>query len=586
MELLDLLSQGKIEQFNAARGDGKLDFYAADLAGAQLTGANLAGANLENADLSGADLTDAILNRATLSGADLTGAKLGGVMAIRSRWREAYIGEANLEDADFSGADLTDAEIPDVQASYAIFTNARLKRAVLTGASLTQADFSECSLSGADMSGCDLEGAILREAKLAGANLTKARLNAADFTQVKATEAILKEARLTGARFPHADLTGADLTGADVAQADFTRADLTGATLENVDMDAATWTDAQVDGLTPSAMDAAPELTMYHIEDPQIACRKQSLGLLWDNMEPDGKTRLRALVGPMGKTYDRSPVAIPVPTDLVIARALCANDSGFQVLILLERPGGVSAQLFPISARGKVADPKRIQLPYTPAARPVLKTIDGDLILFGISREGPGLQVHRLTEAEELESLHLSRLATVRGFVSDLHPVVLTKGGTVFDLTIRGPGPQVRTPSGFPGRQCGAAPTPEGIHVAWLPSAGKGLRASCLIPGQSPETEVVLSKKTIGTLQVLSDNGTAWAAFTIEGGSAAEPTSAWAMQLPDGRPFPVIQDDRDVSEVHLTATGKSPLCTVLFLDGTVEVLSLKDGAAKSKWTIG
>jgi hypothetical protein len=419
---------------------------------------------------------------------------------------------------------------------------------------------------------------------LAGANLSKARLVQADLAQVKATGINLSEADLSGARLPHADLTEANLTRAGIEAADFTRADLSSATLTAVDMESAIWTDAQVDGMETVVQDEAPELTIFHIEDAQFANRKQTMALAWDNMEPDGKTRLRVIVGAMGKPYDRSPAAIPVPTDLVIARGLCATEGGFELFTLLERPGGFATQLFPVSPRGKVGKPRRVEIPYTPIARPIL-TLDGeDLILYGVSREGPGLHVHRINE-EEPQALHVSRLATARGFVSDAHPVVLTKGGTVFELTSKGPGPQIRTPSGFPGRLCGAAPTPEGMVLAWLPSGAKGIRVSTIVPAQSPEVDTLLPKKNIGSLQIIADNGTAWAAFSMDGASPAESSSAWAMTLPDGKPFPVVQDDRDVSEVHLAPTGKSPLCSVTFLDGTVEVFSLKKGQARSRWTL-
>jgi uncharacterized protein YjbI with pentapeptide repeats len=584
MGLLELLHAGKVEEFNAARGEGSLDFYAADLSGASMAGANLAGANLENADLSNADLTDANLTRAIMSGADLTGARLGGVMAMRSRWRDAYIGQADLQDADFTGADLTDAEIPNANASFATFLKARMKRTILTGSTLCQADLSESNLAGANLQGSNLEGAILREAHLAGADLSKARLVSADLAMIKATGINLSEADLSGARLPHADLTEANLTNAGVEAADFTRADLSSATLTSVDMDSAIWTDAQIDGMETSVQDEAPELTIFHIEDAQFACRKQSMALAWDNMEPDGKTRLRVIVGTMGKAYDRSPTAIPVPTDLVIAKVLCATEKGFELFTLVERPGGFAAQLFPISPRGKVGKPRRVEIPYTPIARPILTQEDGKLILFGVSREGPGLHVHQVTEDPPIP-LHISRLPTARGFVSDTHPVVLTKGGTVFELGAKGPGPQIRTPSGFPGRLCGVAPTEEGMVLAWLPSGGKGIRVSTILPAQTPEIDILLPKRSIGSLQVLADNGMAWAAFSMEGATPAEASSAWAVSLPDGTPFPIVADDRDVNEVHLLPTGKGPLCSVTYLDGTVEVFFLKNGQARSKWSL-
>ena len=70
--LLELLTAGQIDEFNARRGQRvTLDFFAADLAGLALAGIDLSGANLEKADLSGADLTGAVLAKANLSGADL-----------------------------------------------------------------------------------------------------------------------------------------------------------------------------------------------------------------------------------------------------------------------------------------------------------------------------------------------------------------------------------------------------------------------------------------------------------------------------------------------------------------------------------
>ena len=101
MELLQLLEQEKVEEFNANRGlSTRIDLFAADLADKNLTGVNLTGVNLQKADLSGCNLTDAELNQTDLSGADLTGAVLKNISAMRSRWRDACLGEADLSDAD------------------------------------------------------------------------------------------------------------------------------------------------------------------------------------------------------------------------------------------------------------------------------------------------------------------------------------------------------------------------------------------------------------------------------------------------------------------------------------------------------
>ena len=79
MALIDLLLNGKVEEFNQTRGHrAPLDLYAADLSNLPLGGVDLSGANLQKADLSGSDLTDAVLAKSDLSGADLTGTILKG----------------------------------------------------------------------------------------------------------------------------------------------------------------------------------------------------------------------------------------------------------------------------------------------------------------------------------------------------------------------------------------------------------------------------------------------------------------------------------------------------------------------------
>jgi len=121
--------------------------------------------------------------------------------------------------------------------------------------------------------------------------------------------------------------------------------------------------------------------------------------------------------------------------------------------------------------------------------------------------------------------------------------------------------------------------------LAWLPTGEKGIRVSTVVPAQTPEIDAILPKRIISSLQVVADNGKAWAAFSMDGATPAEASSAWAVSLPDGAPFPIVADDRDVNDVHLIPTGKGPLCSVTYLDGTVEVFSLKKGQARSRWSL-
>jgi uncharacterized protein YjbI with pentapeptide repeats len=100
-ELIKLLREGKIEEFNKVRPHPKVDLEGVYLEGADLRGADLRGADLRGACLEGvllwdADLGGADLRRANLEKADLTGADLR---------------EANLAGTDFREADLKDANL-------------------------------------------------------------------------------------------------------------------------------------------------------------------------------------------------------------------------------------------------------------------------------------------------------------------------------------------------------------------------------------------------------------------------------------------------------------------------------------------
>ena len=79
-ELIALLKNGKIEEFNRVRPEGKIDLRWADLIRADLTGADLTGADLHGACLMGACLTRANLTRANLSWAILSEANLTGAI--------------------------------------------------------------------------------------------------------------------------------------------------------------------------------------------------------------------------------------------------------------------------------------------------------------------------------------------------------------------------------------------------------------------------------------------------------------------------------------------------------------------------
>lgn len=587
--LLELLAKGDVDGFNDARPKrGRLDLFAADLSGVSAHGVDLSTANLEKADLTGADLTDAVLARANLSGADITEANLSGVMGLQSKWREAFFEDTDLTDADLSGADLADAEFTRVNLSRLVLTSGKLKRAIFRECVLTEIDVSEGKLAEVDMQGCDVSNSRMVEARLNEAKLANANLTNCDLTRARLGGADLSGANLTGAKLAEADLSRAVLAGATLTGADLSRADLTAVDLSEVDLTGATLTDAQL-AVTHLhlAVGEAPPMTIRLIEEPLLAATGKRAGVLWENPErPPARGWLRFLTGALDKDPPEDAPALPVPADLVIARALAGTPSGFLALILLERPGGTAAVLLPLSKDGTLGTPRRLELGYTPAARPVLRFEEGALHLYGIAREGPGIVVHRVDD-EGLTTLHGKAMRTVRGFVSDHHPIVLSKGGTLVHVTNKAVSPPMSVPADFPGRRYGGAPLDGGVALVWAPRDKKGLRIAHVGPGLQDEEEHLFKKVPIGLVDAATVAGEAWAVFTKEPVQPGDSSTAWAVRLPDGTPYAITTSEtHDVSELRMVTGGARPYAVVVDLDGSLELFELKATKATSRWRIG
>ncbi len=581
MDLLELLAEGKVEEFNAQRGRrAKLDLFAADLSGASIPEADLSLTNLQKSDLSSADLTGAILARADLSGADLSSTRLSAALAIKSRWREAYMEEVDFTEGDFTGADFTEAEMTRVCAVGILAANSRWKRAQLSGCDLSGADLAESNLSGVQISGSNLSGVTLRGAKLSDAICEGVDLSEADCAQSRWPRANLRGANLAGANLSGADLSGADLTGAIVVGANLTRADLTGATLDDIDLDAAFLTEAEAD-LPPDLLGYRQEDGELLINKPLVQASGKSIALLWEATGSGGRPRLRMAAGRLGGAPPETATVLPVPADLVVAQQLARHGDGFAVLMLVERPGGIRGSLTRADANGALSPRQPLSLPYTPAAKPIILPTDKGLLLVGISREGPGIQIHRI-EGETLEQVHVSALPTVRGFVSDHHPVVLTKGGILLPLTERGVGDPISAPKGFPGRAWGVAPVGNTLMAAWLPSAGKGLQTAQMVAGGPSDVRHILKKEAIGALDVLAMGDTAWAAFTRKGKSGR--ADAWVMALPDGEPLPLVEAT-ECRDLRFVTGSDCPLVLSTTDRGSIRLHALTDRGSKLVWEL-
>ncbi len=575
--LLELLQSGRVEEFNARRGQRvQLDLFAADLSGLELADVDLSNANLEKADLSGADLSGANLSKAILTGADLTGAQMEGVVAVKARFREAYLGTAKAAGGEFAGADFADADLSGFVAPRARFAGARLKDAVLANAVLPEADFAEAKLSGAD-----LRGAILTGASFASAELARANASGADMTRAKLMNARMAGVVLRGTRLPEADLSSADLSSADL-----TGADLTGAVFDKADL-----FEAQIDegalarvvqAPEPEATEAPPDDEAdLHFEDPSTAVIAGCAAAVWENAEDDESFKLRAVVcaGPRGFT-GRSCV-IPAPIEAVLARFVLPAGDGFLVVAFVERPAGTELLLHALAADGTLGPARAVRLGYTPVVKPVLTSEpDGGFLIFGIARQG-GLCVHRCVpatdEAPALTELVRAPAGTYRGFCGRNDPVLLGKGGTVALVRRDGIGRLLTAPAGYPGRLTAAAAMIEGeratIGLAWAGKNEKGLRASWL-PGGDP---VLLDKEKEVVALDLAAVGDRWlVVWTREADDDDEPTIPWACWLPGGAPFPLLagNDRVDVEDVRIAVGGVRPAVAMVTLGEELVVVEV------------
>lgn len=590
MELLELLRQGKVQDFNKARErHTTVEFFAEDLSEIKAAEADLSSVNMEKSDLTDADLTDAVLARAIMSGADLCNTKMSGIMGLKLKLKEAFAEKVDLRMADLSAASLSGTEFEECNLDATVLVHAKLKGCTLTKCTLKEADLTEAQAAHLTLSGCDLADAIVVDANLHESVFEECSLSGADFSRSRMVGAKFTGSDLSGAKFHGTNLTGADFTGAKLAGADLSRADLTDAVLDGVDLTGAVLTEAELAAkhLPPGSQPELPPAADFVVEEAQVAVGHEAVLLLWENpAEIDGRPRVRVAVAPLGaKKGPAVAPALPVPAELVLARSVASAESGFIVALLVERPGGAVLQLFPVDVDGTVGPHQSVRLPYTAAARPLLLRQDGENLLYGISREGPGVTVDALTDAG-LEPRVRKGFAQVRGFASDHHPIVLSKGGVLVPLNPRGLGEPAAVPRGFPGRSFGACIVPDAVGIAWAGRGEKGLRYTEIGGRQTFEPLVLFPKDMVGAVDLCRVGEEVWAVVTREPESFGA-TSAWAVRLPAGTAVPILDDaDQDVSEVAIHDGGGEPVVTLTTSDGGFEVFTVSGSKVRRRWRLG
>ncbi len=585
--LLQLLQEGKVRQFNAKRGRrARLEFFAADLSGVDLTGVDLSGAHLEKADLSETNLSDAILVRTNLTGADLSSTKLSGAELGQAKLREAWIEDSDFSDANLMGADFSDADVHRTVFGGASLGGTRFKRATLEGCTFDGVDAHELKLSGAAVKDCSFKAAELRELSMKGAAVTGGSFYGADLSKAK-----LRETTFDGVTFDEAVLNGTDLreavfTRCQLDGTDLSRADLLDARFDETELDDAVLLEAEVEpALLSRAMPIVPELGTPHLADAAFATTGTSVAATWTEEDDDGRQWVRVGVGIFGTDGFQDAPALPIPGELVLATALAATPDGYVVLTLVERPGGVATHLFPVhpGQTPLIGTPRRIELPYRPLVRPILRWEDGALLIYGLASGNPAaLTVMKVGEGRELEICHASAAGTARGFASDHAPVVLSKGGTLSVTTPRGPAGLTSAPGEFPGRSCGVSAGPDGtLALAWVPGTGKGLKVTTARPGKVEEDDLIDRKTPTGFLDAIHGGGQHWAAFLQPDLETGVGLVAHVLSIPELQRATLADDQlRGARVVRLATSGPEAKADV-----AVAIVVWDDGAA-SAWTLG
>ncbi|MCB9684924.1 MAG: pentapeptide repeat-containing protein [Alphaproteobacteria bacterium] len=590
-EWLELLEKEAVETFNGRRTERtRIELFAADLSDKKLAGVDLSNANLEKSDLTGTDLTDANLMKANLAGIDGSGAILRDALALRCRFKDAWMDDTELRDGDFTEADFADANLERSAGQGARFLKARLRGANLTGAVWADADLSGARMHQAILVDTDLRNADLTEVFLGEADLTRAKLDGVRGSGLKAPQSKLIDARLCGAILHNASLTGADLTGADLSAADLSRANLSGANLTNAVLRGAVLADANLDGadltgahlaeadlsgLDPSTLGLSNEIVetlsgfgVAFDEDAELVFSEISVArqgevcaVVWPNpegeppppedtdaeepAEPEEPRTWRYLIT---RGAEHHSGVLPVPGHTVLDAQVVAFGDGFRVILTRSRPEGAVLMVMPLSLGGALGAARSVPVGYEPIVRPVIRTEGQALRMYGLARTGPTLVVHDLTD--EPRVVGSDRTPTARGFLQG-HLVLACKGGVVVPVGPKGPAAPRRTPESFPGRTAVALHFGDDLLAVWaVDRVGRtpgGVRWSVIGRRHAPQEEVLDQRSGVVSVQALAahakptkypDDDPIWAArvFWLQADDKGGAMRVWTAELPGGEP--------------------------------------------------
>lgn len=602
MSLLDLLLAGKVDEFNAQRGTrGQLELFASELAGLSLPEVDLSGANLDKSDLTETDFSDANLVRASMIAIDGEELVLKGAMAMGLRAPGAWLERADLDLADLTRADLAEAVLNGSAGTELRLTGARLKDAQAREVRWPGVDLSEARGQGADFTAADLTGANLTEGRFAHAILERAKLDGITGTNLGLQGAKLMGASLAGAKLAGANLAGADLTGADLSGADLTRANLTDVVLADARLKGALLVDACLDGVSLAGLDLEEvDLTgldgdalglsdeqvenalsvgsrydpdaALRVVDPAVARSGAHIGVVWTNADDDTRSSLRwAVIGPEG---ERTGV-LSYSAESVMADAIVAAEGGFEVVVVVDRPAGVTLARHTLSLEGRLGRAQMEPLGYQPGVRPALRRVGGVLHMWGMDGPGRKLVIHRESE-DRLPVVTARPVPTARAMLGRYAPALLAKGGVVMLIDEKGVRDPMSTPEVFPTRISVLVPHQGRAVAVWRQSPeGRdpgGLRFAWLGGRGVPEIETLTRSPAVLSLDGWSDGESVWLAWT-EGGALGEDAVLW-FSKDGGTPERIPTDVEAPEEVRFLDATEGATLAVVTEDSRLVVLTL------------
>jgi hypothetical protein len=261
-------------------------------------------------------------------------------------------------------------------------------------------------------------------------------------------------------------------------------------------------------------------------------------------------------------------------------------------MVLVERASGVATWVFHLDEQARIVSSHRNDLPYRPMVRPLLLPAeDGAFDIYGIGGQGPVLSVLRFAADGSLTNVHSTIAKTARGFASDHHPVLLTKGGTL-ELVVPGKTTRpVSSPGEFPGKGCGAIPIDpsdgsRGLLLTWVPLSGRGIQVSTCVPGTTPVPMLLDRKIPLGQLDTSICGRGAWAVFTRPDEDNPQKMAAWGMALPDGKPVQLLQrPERAARAVQMVPNPTIPVAVVTWDDGSASVVKLSAKGGDVLWSV-